>query len=177
MTTTTRFLVRALRWFRSQGVIALRLLTDNGSPYRSRRFAWAVRRLGLSHTRTRPYRPQTNGKVERWMRTVLSECLYLEVFGSGEQRQLGLERFVIYYNDVRPHLGIGGRTPRQRLELKLQIVDSSDLGVVSLQAPVVGGAEHLFHDGVELQGAEHDRPFHCRPAQHMRVSGRSSPDA
>jgi transposase InsO family protein len=117
--TTTRFLVRALRWFRSQGVRVQRLLTDNGTAYRSRRFGWAVRQLGLGHTRTRLYRPQTNGKVERWMRTVLSECLYLEVFSSSDQRRVALDRFVGYYNEVRPHLGIGGQTPRQRLELKL----------------------------------------------------------
>ena len=65
------------------------------------------------------YRPQTNGKAERWIRTVLSECLYLEVFGSSAERALALARFLLYYNEMRPHLGIGGRTPRQRLELRL----------------------------------------------------------
>ena len=117
--TSARFLVRAVRWFGEQGVTVRRLLSDNGSPYVSRRFGAAVRRLGLRHNRTRPYRPQTNGKVERWIRTVLSECLYLEVFTSSEARRLALERFVGYYNEVRPHLGIGGRTPRQRLGEKL----------------------------------------------------------
>ena len=87
----------------------------NGSPYVSRAFAAALRRLGIRHTRTRPYRPRTNGKAERCIRTVLSECLYLEVFGSSAQRRLALWRFIGYYNEVRPHLGIGGRTPRQRL--------------------------------------------------------------
>jgi transposase InsO family protein len=113
--TTARFLVRALRWFKAQGVAVIRLLTDNGSPYRSRVFARARRWLGLRHSRTRPYRPQTNGKAERWIRTVLSECLYVEVFHSAGERRLALERFVGYYNGQRPHLGIGGRTPRQRL--------------------------------------------------------------
>ena len=117
--TTTRFTLRALRWFREQGVRVARVLTDNGSPYRSTVFRSALRRLSIKHTRTRPYRPQTNGKVERWIRTVLSECLYLEVFASGEQRRLALERFIGYYNDRRPHLGIGGRTPRQRFGEKL----------------------------------------------------------
>ena len=117
--TTTRFLVRALRWYRAQGVTVVRLLTDNGSAYRSRVFGRVVRRLALRHSRTRPYRPQTNGKAERWVRTVLSECLYLEVFSSSPERALALGRFVGYYNDVRPHLGIGGRTPRQRLSEKL----------------------------------------------------------
>ena len=117
--TTTRFLLRALRWFAEQGVRVWRVLTDNGSAYRSRVFRSALRRLGIKHRRTRPYRPQTNGKVERWIRTVLSECRYLEVFGSSQARRLALERFIGYYNGVRPHLGIGGRTPQQRLSEKL----------------------------------------------------------
>ena len=114
--TTARFLVRAVRWFRAQGVRVERLLTDNGSPYRSRVFGRARRWLGLRHSRTRPYRPQTNGKCERWIRTVLSECLYVEVFASPGERRLALDRFIGYYNGQRPHLGIGGQTPRQRLE-------------------------------------------------------------
>ena len=113
--TTARFLVRALRWFKAQGITVIRLLTDNGSAYRSRVFGRARRWLGVRHSRTRPYRPQTNGKVERWIRTVLSECLHVEVFNSTEERRLALERFIGYYNGQRPHLGIGGRTPRQRL--------------------------------------------------------------
>jgi transposase InsO family protein len=113
--TTARFLIRALRWFRSQGVAVVRLLTDNGSPYRSRVFRRVARLLRIGHARTRPYHPQTNGKCERWIRTVLSECLYLEVFGSASQRELALARFVGYYNTERPHLGIGGSTPWQRL--------------------------------------------------------------
>lgn len=117
--TTARFLVRALRWFRSQGIQARRLLTDNGSPYVSRPFRRVARWLRIKHSRTRPYRPQTNGKCERWIRTVLSECLYLEVFGSSDERRRSLARFVTWYNETRPHLGIGGRTPRQRLNEKL----------------------------------------------------------
>lgn len=114
--TTARFMVRALRWFRRAGIRAERLLTDNGSPYRSRPFARVARWAGIRHIRTRPYRPQTNGKAERWMRTVLSECLYLEVFASSEQRRRGLERFVAFYNDRRPHLAFkGGLPPRQQL--------------------------------------------------------------
>jgi transposase InsO family protein len=117
--TTARFTLRALRWFAEQGVPVHRILTDNGSAYRSRLFARTLCRLGIKHRFTRPYRPQTNGKVERWIRTVLSECLYLEVFVSSSERRLALDRFIGYYNGVRPHLGIGGRTPRQRLSEKL----------------------------------------------------------
>jgi transposase InsO family protein len=117
--TAARFLIRALRWFRAQGVAVRRLLSDNGSAYRSRLFGRLTGRLAIKHSRTRPYRPQTNGKVERWIRTALSECLYLEVFASSEERRLALERFIVYYNEVRPHLGIDGWTPRRRLEFKL----------------------------------------------------------
>jgi transposase InsO family protein len=85
----------------------------------SRAFRRAARLLGLKHSRTRPYRPQTNGWCERWIRTVLVECLYLEVFAGSDQRRCALDRFVTWYNEVRPHLGIGGRTPRQRLNEKL----------------------------------------------------------
>jgi transposase InsO family protein len=117
--TTARFLVRALRWFTGQLVAVRRLLTDNGAAYRSKVFRRVARRLAIRHSRTRPYRPQTNGKVERWIRTVLAECLYREVFGGSEQRALALSRYVTYYNERRPHLGIGGRTPAQRLSEKL----------------------------------------------------------
>jgi len=114
--TTARFAVRALRWFAAQGIVVERVLTDNGSAYRSRPFARVMRVAGLRHIRTRPYRPQTNGKVERWIRTVLSECLYLEVFTSSLDRRRALQRYLAFYNDRRPHLAFkGGPPPRQRL--------------------------------------------------------------
>jgi transposase InsO family protein len=113
--TTARFLVRALRWFAAQGVVVERLLTDNGAAYRSRPFAKVARWARLRHIRTRPYRPQTNGKVERWMRTVLTECLYLEVFASSQQRRQRLAAFVAFYNDHRPHLALQGSPPRIHL--------------------------------------------------------------
>jgi transposase InsO family protein len=117
--TAARFLVRALRWYRRQGILVRRILSDNGAAYRSRVFGRVVRRLIGRRSWTRPYRPQTNGKAERWIRTVLSESLYVEVFNSSAEREVALARFVEYYNDVRPHLGLGGQTPRQRLLLKL----------------------------------------------------------
>ncbi len=139
--TTARFLVRALRWFRAQGVRVRRLLTDNGSPYRSRIFGRVARLLGIKHSRTRPYRPQTNGKCERWIRTVLSECLYLEVFGSSEDRRRALERFVAWYNEERPHLGIGGRTPRQRLSEKLwrKLLNATAANLYQADAVLIAG--------------------------------------
>lgn len=117
--TTGLFFIRALRWFRDQGVKVERLLTDNGSAYRARTLRRTCKRLGVRHLFTRPYHPQTNGKAERWIRTVLGECLYLQVFNSPPERAVALSDFVRYYNESRPHLGIHGLTPRRLLELKL----------------------------------------------------------
>jgi transposase InsO family protein len=116
--TTGFFLIGAVRWFRKQGVDVQRVLTDNGSAYRSRALRRTCGRLRIRHLFTRPYRPQTNGKAERWIRTVLSECLYLQVFNSTTERRLALLDFVRYYNEQRPHLGIHGLTPRRLLELR-----------------------------------------------------------
>jgi transposase InsO family protein len=69
----------------------------------------------VRHRRTRPYRPQTNGKVERFFRTTLDECLYVHSFGSDAHRADALQAFVCYYNTERPHLGLRGLTPAQRL--------------------------------------------------------------
>ncbi len=145
--TTTRFMIRALRWFREQGVRVWRVLTDNGSPYRSRVFGSALRRLSIKHKRTRPYRPQTNGKVERWMRTVLSECLYLEVFGSSQQRRLALARFIGYYNGVRPHLGIGGPDLRDGARLRGRL-DQLQPGADRQLSLLVAGCPGRRHDGL-----------------------------
>jgi transposase InsO family protein len=113
--TTALFLVRAVRWFRSQGIAVDRILTDNGAPYRSRAWARVCRRAGLRHRRTRPYHPQTNGKAERWIQTALRECLYLEVFNSGDERLVGLDQFVRWYNLHRPHRAHKGLPPSARL--------------------------------------------------------------
>ncbi len=91
------------------------VLTDNGSPFVSRAWRDACGELGASPRRTRPYRPQTNGKVERWFQTALRECLYARVLRSERDRALALRRFVRYYNAERPHLALAGRTPDQRL--------------------------------------------------------------
>lgn len=113
--TTAVFSIRALRWFRRRGVTVERILTDNGAGYRSRAFARVARWTGCRLIRTRPYRPQTNGKVERWIGSALRECLYLEVFHSSEQRRRRLAAFIDYYNAERPHLALQGSPPLVRL--------------------------------------------------------------
>lgn len=113
--TAALFLVRAVRWFRQQGITADRVLTDNGSPYKSKAWRRVCRMTGLRHRRTQPYHPQTNGKAERWIQTALRECLYLEVFNDSEQRSDGLMRFVRWYNSHRPHRALKGLSPSARL--------------------------------------------------------------
>ena len=118
--TVTAFLERALAFFERHGVDVRQLMTDNAFCYvKNRSLRELLESRAIKHLTTEPYRPRTNGKVERWIRTALTECLYLEVFASSEQRRLALGRFIGYYNGVRPHLGIGGRTPLARLAEKL----------------------------------------------------------
>ena len=111
----SEFLLRASAWFQSQGVPLQRVMTDNGSGYCSHLFRRAVEQLQVRHVRTRPYRPQTNGKAERFIQTCLREWAYANAYSSSGQRTLALESFQRYYNQERPHLGIRGRSPQQRL--------------------------------------------------------------
>ena len=113
--TAALFLIRGVRWFREQGIRVDRVLTDNGSPYQSKAWRRVCRMAGLRHRWTQPYHPQTNGKAERWIKTLLQECLYLEAFSSCEERAAGLDRFLRWYNRHRPHRALKGLTPSARL--------------------------------------------------------------
>lgn len=113
--TAAHFLIRAVRWFREQGITVDRLLTDNGSPYRSKAWRRVCRAAHVRHRFTRPYRPQTNGKAERWIQTALRECLYLWAFDSSEQRRERLQGWVRWYNRHRPHRSLQGLPPTRRL--------------------------------------------------------------
>jgi len=113
--TAAHFLIRAVRWFRARDIRVDRVLSDNGSPYRSKAWRRVCRAAGVRHRFTRPYHPQTNGKAERWIRSVLSECLYLEVFSSSEQRRQRLDRWLGWYNSQRPHRALNGLPPARRL--------------------------------------------------------------
>jgi transposase InsO family protein len=113
--TTARFLERALSFFGARGVEVRRVLTDNGGNYRSRAFADVARAHRVRLRRTRPYRPQTNGKAERFNRILQNEWAYSRPFTSNAARLAELSRYIGYYNDERPHGGIGGATPASRL--------------------------------------------------------------
>lgn len=110
------FLRAAITYFGSLGVTVRRVLTDNGSAFRSKRFARACWRLGLKHVFTRPYRPQTNGKAERFIQSALREWAYGIPYGRSSERTAMLRRWTHHYNWHRPHQGIAGAAPISRLK-------------------------------------------------------------
>ena len=113
--TTAGFLERALAFFNAKGVRVKRILTDNGGNYRSRVFAEVAHAHSIRLKRTRPYRPQTNGKAERFIRILQNEWAYSREFISNAERLAELPRYLDYYNYTRPHGGISGATPASRL--------------------------------------------------------------
>jgi transposase InsO family protein len=113
-TTTAGFLRRAWRFYAGYGITIERILTDNGGCYRSTDFAAACDELGLGHRRTRPYRPQTNGKAERMVRTLLAEWAYSRPFVDTAERAASLARFIDFYNRSRPHWSLAGQPPISR---------------------------------------------------------------
>ncbi|MGJ1597657.1 IS481 family transposase [Clavibacter sepedonicus] len=111
--TAAAFWARANAFFTAAGITVIRVLTDNGSCYRSHAFTEA---LGtIAHTRTRPYRPQTNGKVERFNRTLATEWAYAHPYLTDEARAATYPAWLHHYNHHRPHTGIGGLTPAERV--------------------------------------------------------------
>ena len=105
--TTAGFLRRAVRWFAARGVLVRRVLTDNGSGYRSWRFRRLAERVRVRLSRTRPYRPQTNGKAERFIQTLLREWAYVTAYLSSWRRRRALPKWVRYYNTTRAHTALG----------------------------------------------------------------------
>ena len=110
------FLRASVKYFAGLGVTLQRVLSDNGSAFRSKRFAAACRRLGLNHSFTRPYRPQTNGKAERFIQSALREWAYGIPYHHSTERTAMLKRWNHHYNWHRPHQGIGGVAPMSRLD-------------------------------------------------------------
>ncbi len=114
-TTAVGFLRRCLAHYRRHGVAVEAVMTDNGSAYRSAVHAIACRALGLKHIRTRPYRPQTNGKAERFIRTMLGGWAYGAIYRNSAERSAALEGWLWRYNFKRNHGALGRRPPAARL--------------------------------------------------------------
>jgi transposase InsO family protein len=109
------FLERALAWFAGLGVSVERVMTDNGSAYRSHHWRQACGSLGLRHLRTKPYTPRTNGKAERFIQTSLREWAYGQAYASSRARQEALADWLGHYNTVRPHSALANCPPVTRL--------------------------------------------------------------
>ena len=114
-TTAAGFLARAVAFFGSYGITVERVLTDNGSAYRSALHAIACRTLGLRHLRTRPRRPQTNGKAERFIRTLQNGWAYGAIYASSAERTTALDGWLHHYNHHRRHAALGHKPPISRL--------------------------------------------------------------
>lgn len=114
-TAAVDFLKAAVAHYAALGVRIQRVLTDNGSAYRSRLFARTCEALGIRHSFTRPYRPQTNGKAERFIQTCLREWAYARTYTNSAERTSWLPAFLAYYNSRRPHSALGYKPPASRL--------------------------------------------------------------
>ncbi len=115
--TAVAFWMRAQSFFADHGITVERVLTDNGACYRSRHWREQLAAAGISHKRTRPYRPQTNGKAERFNRTLLTEWAYARPYNSGHERTEALPVWLHTYNHHRAHTALGGRTPISRIPI------------------------------------------------------------
>lgn len=113
--SSTAFLRRSVAWFQNRGVKVQSVMSDNGSCYISHRFKATCRKLQLRHLRTRPYRPRTNGKAERFIQTLLREWAYRRPYSTSIQRTDRLPRYLNHYNLRRHHAALNKRTPAQRL--------------------------------------------------------------
>ena len=111
------FLSRAGQWLRRRGVRVERVMTDNGAAYCSHPFRDACAALDARHIRTRPYRPQTNGKAERFIQTMLRQWAYVRPYRSGRARAKALGPWLEHYNRVKPHGSLGGKTTTNAYEL------------------------------------------------------------
>lgn len=114
--TAAGFLRRAVAHYRAHGIQVERVLTDNGSCYRGVVHALACKTLGIKHLRTRPYRPRTNGKAERFIRTMLGGWAYGAIYDNSAERRAALPGWLDFYNRCRPHGSLSHQPPLQRLE-------------------------------------------------------------
>lgn len=114
------FLRRAVSWFAERGIQIERVMTDNGSAYVSHAHREALRELGIRHLRTRPYRPRTNGKAERFIQTLLNEWAYARIYGSSQERTHQLTPWLERYNYQRPHGSLGHQPPATRINNPLR---------------------------------------------------------
>jgi transposase InsO family protein len=113
--TAVDFFQRARRWFETKRIAIERVMTDNGPAYLSKRFRQACKRWNIRHLRTKPYRPETNGKAERFIQTLIRGWAYHRPYGTSNQRTKALPKWLRYYNEQRPHRALGMIPPLARI--------------------------------------------------------------
>jgi transposase InsO family protein len=123
-TTAIAFLRRAIAFYGRHGMTVEQLLTDNGSAYRATVHAIACRTLGIRHLRTRPRRPQTNGKAERFIRTLLGGWAYGAIYRNSNERTAALDGWLWHYNHHRRHSALGRKPPIARLHERTNLLGS-----------------------------------------------------
>jgi transposase InsO family protein len=122
--SATAFLERALAFFERHGVTVERVMTDNGSAYKSHLFRDTLAAAGIRHKRTRPYTPRTNGKAERFIQTSLREWIYATPFETSNDRTAAMPAWLCDYNTTRPHSALGGKPPISKLTDKVRDNDT-----------------------------------------------------
>jgi hypothetical protein len=164
-TSAVPFLERAVGWFARQGITVERVMTDNGSAYRSRHWGQACGGLALRHLRTRPYTPRTNGKAERFIQTSLREWAYARPFATSHERTAALIPWLDHYNTARPHAALAHQPPASRLR-QPAFLGSTD-GTVPPSRPAIP------HDrsGGAVQGAPEAAGASRRAASLRRPAG------
>jgi transposase InsO family protein len=113
--TAVGFLRRALEFYAAHDITVQRVMTENGNPYRSRAFPTELSARGIRHIRTRPYTPRTNGKAEAMVKILLNGWAYARAYRSDEQRSAALAPFIDFYDRARPHGGLDGARPIDRV--------------------------------------------------------------
>ena len=121
-TTVVAFLPDAVRFYQQHGITIARLMTDNGGGYRSSVHAIACQMLGIRHLRTRPYRPQTNGKAERFIRTLIASWAYGAIYRTNQDRIAALDGWLYHYNHHRRHSALGHQPPIARLSERTNLL-------------------------------------------------------
>src|SRR5204863_9902271 len=142
------FLEAAVAYYAGLGVTVTRVMTDNGSCYRSRAFKAACKALGLRHIRTRPYTPKTNGKAERFIQTALREWAYAQAYPTSQRRAEELPIWLHRYNWHRPHGSLKSKSPISRLALSednLLRLHSEPRSLVHLRGEMTGDRNVILH--------------------------------
>jgi transposase InsO family protein len=164
-TSAVPFLERAVAWFARHGVTVERVMTDNGSAYRSHHWRHACAALALRHLRTRPYTPRTNGKAERFIQTSLREWAYARPFATSHERTAALTPWLEHYNTVRPHAALAAQPPVTRLR------QPGFLGSIAGTVPPSRPAARHDRSGEAAPGAPQATGASRRAASLRRTAG------